>query len=25
MNRVDDEMKSTLHLIVKKAVYHYAK
>lgn len=25
MNRVDDEMKSTLHIIVKKAVYHYAK
>ena len=25
MNRVDDEMKSTLHLIVKKAIFHYAK
>ena len=25
MNRVEDEMKNTLHLIVKKAIFHYAK
>ena len=25
MNRVDDEMKRTLHIITKKAVFHYAK
>jgi len=25
MNRVDDEMKKTLHIISKIAVYNYAK
>jgi hypothetical protein len=25
MNRIDNEMKSTLHLMTKKAVFNYAK